>query len=122
MSDAKFKKLLAEWKHRLCLDDWIISASLVETIGGELAGDCNSNFVNKTAVIRVLKKMPTDRVTVFPIEKVLIHELLHCKFMSITNDSVESQYYGEMQHQLLEDMAYALYSAKYGKERPNEQI
>jgi len=120
MTDEKFQELLKEWKHRLCLDGWIISASLVETIEGELAGDCNSNFVNKTAAIRVLRKMPKERVTVFPIEKVLIHELLHCKFMSVDNGSMESRFFDEMQHQLLEDMAYALWSAKYKKERPNE--
>lgn len=119
MNNKKFQELFEEWKHRLCLDDWLISAKLVESIGDETCGECIANYVNKTATISVLREMPKEnRTTVFPVEKVLIHELLHCKFMSVDNGSLESRFYDEMQHQLLEDVAYALWSAKYRKERP----
>lgn len=119
MNNDEFNELVKEWKHRLLLDDWLISAKLVENIGDEICGHCDANYVNKNAVISVLREMPKEnRIVVFPIEQVLIHELLHCKFMSVENGSLESRFYEEMQHQLLEDMAYALWSAKYKKERP----
>lgn len=114
MTDKEFQKLFKEWKHRLFLDDWIISASLVPKCDIEdAAGECTAQFVNKCASIHICKELPKGLVDYPPIEKTLIHELLHCKFMSITDGSLESVYYDTMQHQLLDDMAKALYSIKY---------
>ena len=48
-----------------------------------------------------------------PQEEMLIHELLHFKFIAFDEKTREEACYEIMQHQLIETLARALYSAKY---------
>lgn len=109
---------LNEWKKRLLLSDWHIAIAFAKR--GELsdinwAGESSCQWVNRCGTISILAKedMPTDMIIKQPHEVTLIHELLHFKFFSAENHSLEGLYYSEMQHQLLEDMAKSLFMAKY---------
>lgn len=106
------------WKKKLLLSDWHIAIAFAKR--GELsdinwAGESECQWVNRCGTISILEKdsMPNDMIIKQPHEVTLIHELLHFKFFSAENHSLEGVYYTEMQHQLLEDMAKSLFMAKY---------
>lgn len=110
-----------EWKERLGLSDWCIRVrfALTNEFGdASAAGECTTDWVGKSAIIQILRRecMPEGAIQRQPHEQVLIHELLHCKFMGIGEESptVEAASWETNQHALLEDMAKALYCAKYG--------
>lgn len=112
-----------EWMKRLCLNDWIIRADFASTSEMKLegtAGECEPDFVNRWATIRILRKEDLKDPSVYiarqPMELVLIHELLHCRFMQFEDEerSIEMMTYSTAAHQLLNDVARALYMAKYG--------
>jgi hypothetical protein len=110
---------LKEWQERLFLTDWTLRIILCEPneFSGEdkdLWGQCDGDHVDKSAVIRILKKgLKEDRITKKCHECILIHELLHCKYMSMTSDTIEGKYYETKEHGLLESMAKSLLMAKY---------
>ena len=115
-------KLCTEWRERLGLNDWTISLRFVyphELNDINFAAESEVQWVNKCALISVRKPecMPNsnDAMQPQPQELTLIHELLHCKFFSVeqAHPTVEEVFWDTMQHQLLEDMAKALYCAKY---------
>ena len=111
--------LAKEWQKRLLLSDWIINFSLVtarEMSEVDLAGESDVQWINRCGVVNILRKeeIPQDIIAKQPMELVLVHELLHFKFMMFDNESLEGCYFSEKQHQLLEDMAKSLYMAKYG--------
>lgn len=117
--DAELMALMKEWADKLLLRDWIIGVRLAdvrEMSDIEWAGESDVQHINRCGTIKILRKedIPEDLICKQPMELVLIHELLHFKFMSLNNDSLEGCYWNEKQHQLLEDMAKALYMAKYG--------
>lgn len=108
---------LAEWQERLFLRDWNIKAYLVhrDVIPG-LAGDSNVQWVNSCGTIRILyaDEIPSDSIEKEPHEKILVHELLHFKYMGFEGEeTIENVFWDEKQHQLLEQMAKSLIMAKY---------
>lgn len=110
---------LNEWKKTLFLDDWIIKARIVhpdEFIEENVCGENEFDQVNKCCVIRILnKKDYGDRVIKYCAEKILVHELLHCKYnWVVPSDAYEGKYFDTMDHALLEQMAKSLIMAKYG--------
>lgn len=109
-----------EWQSRLFLDDWIIRPTLCavhEMNSPDNCGECNAETVGQSAVIRILKKeyFPTDAITKYCAEQILVHELLHCKYLSYERDpmTIEADCFDNVQHALLEQMSKSLIMAKY---------
>lgn len=109
------------WQEVLGLQDWLIKFMLVDKDkfteeNDERAGENTTQYVLKTAVIRLLKNPPVDEFYFNqPQEQVLIHELLHSKFVSVNNAhrSIESILYENYEHTLIEDLSKSLFWAKY---------
>lgn len=110
-------KLLAEWKERLGLHDWVIT--LVDNcFPGDMclankAGDTAWSEENKTARIEIMDpQYYGDRITPFDFERILVHELLHLKLSLVSSDvgNLQERY----MHQIIEDLAKALVQAKRG--------
>ena len=114
---ACFKK----WQPRLGLSDWNIGLALlprVEMDDENVAGWSEVQWVNRCGLIEILRKedMPKDLLIKQVHECTLIHEMLHFKFFSLGIDkgnSVEETFYDMSQHQLLEELARALFMAEY---------
>lgn len=109
---------LSEWKKRLLLRDWHIAIAFAkreDLDDKNWAGLSDCQWVNRCGTISILAKedIPNDMILKQPHELTVIHELLHFKFFGAESGSLEELFYQEMQHQLLEDMAKALYMAKY---------
>ena len=105
-----------EWQHRLMLDHWVICAGF-HTVAEypEEYGHIEFSIANETATITILDKMPTERITRSCAELSLVHELLHLKLGWLeANDTYESAYLDEKQHQLIHELARSLIMAKYG--------
>lgn len=109
---------LKEWQERLFLRDWHIKAFFTdgEQIPG-LAGESDVCWQASTGFIDIRKEgqFPAGAIEKQPQELILVHELLHFKFMNMEkqNATIESVYWCEMQHQLIEQLAKALIMAKY---------
>lgn len=117
-TEDELLELAKEWQNRLLLRDWVIGFALVsarELSDIKFVGESNVQWVNRCGTVSILRKedIPQDTLMKQPMEMTLIHELLHFKFMAFDNTSLEGCYWNEKQHQLLEDMAKALYMAKY---------
>jgi len=107
--------LLTEWVTRLGLNDWTIRLETnvipSDMITQDTDGEVEFTECNKSAVVRILnEKCYGKRITPFDFERILIHELLHLKFCLLVDDGMQ----GRFVHQLLDDMAKALVSAKRG--------
>lgn len=116
-TDEELQTSLTEWQERLFLNHWNIKAYLVH--GDEikdLAGDSIVQWENSCGIIRIryANEMPKGAIEKEPHEKVLVHELLHFKYMGYSGNSIETVFFDEKQHQLLEQMAKSLIMAKYG--------
>lgn len=117
-SSEQLNKCAKEWIEVLGLSDWCVTCVLAEyesDDSGDLElGHNDYDFCNKTSVITIYKTPKSDFFNVFQ-EETLIHELLHCKFPI---EYVEGDYYSkrcaDLQHQVLNDMARALFMTKYG--------
>lgn len=110
---------LEEWKKRLGLSDWQIGIALCtpdEMNLKECAGESEVQWVHKCGTIGILRReyIPDNLLLKQPQEETLIHELLHFKFFSLEERSREESFYEMKQHQLLQEIAMALYMAKYG--------
>jgi len=117
-NEDEANSLLKEWKNRLFLNNWNIELIDVDSLEDNNAGLSYAQWVNSCGTIKILSEKKLKEKEPFieklPHEKILIHELLHFKYMGIEgDDSLESTYYMEKQHQLLEQMAKSLYMAKY---------
>lgn len=117
-TEEELLELAKEWQNKLLLNDWIIGFALVtnrDMSDIEFAGESDVQYVNRCGTVSILRKedYPEFLFIKQPMELVLIHELLHFKFMTLENGTLEGCYWNEKQHQLLEDMAKALYMAKY---------
>lgn len=108
---------LEEWQERLGLLDWRIS--LHDCVpAGEMkdqncAGCVDWQEVDKSARIEIID--PDDfgeRVIPFDYEKTLVHELLHLKMSLIAETFGEDPLRERVAHQLIDDLARALVSAK----------
>lgn len=97
----------------LGLQDWMIRYELTDELGEGNGGENEYQFVNKYAVIRIRKTLPESMLFRQPQELTLIHELLHCKFMLLDNTNYDGIIIYEYQHQLLQDMARAIFNARY---------
>lgn len=109
---------LNEWKTVLGLSDWWIAGRICSKEDMNLedcAGESEVQYVNRCGMVSILRKedMPDDCIIKQPQEMTLIHELLHFKFVGFTGEHLEQEFFALSQHQLLEDMAKALYMAKY---------
>ena len=109
-SKEELNDCLKWWQEKLFLTDWIIKARISEPcdfINENVCGENEFDVVNKCCVIRILDKK-------YYAEKVLVHELLHCKYNWLANESFyEGKYVDVMEHGLLEQMAKSLIMAKY---------
>lgn len=107
------------WKEKLFLNNWIISVHMAdkeEFKNEECVGENHFDMINKACVILILKpeQYGNDRVLKYCAEKVLVHELLHCKYNWMAeNHTYEGMYTDVMEHGLLEEMAKSLIMAKY---------
>ena len=110
------KKYLKEWQSRLFLEGWTIEVMLVKQkeIPDE-QGHIEFSQENKCAVIKIaMAKHTGDFIQKICAEKVLVHELLHCKYNLLKkDDTYESLYLDIAQHSLLEQMAKSLIMVKY---------
>ena len=107
--------LLKEWQHRLGLGDWHIvleqECSPNDMTLTGVQGECERDEVNKCGVIRVLcEKDYGNRILPFDKEKVLVHELMHFKFVFLEMNENELQ--NRLVHQYIDDLARALVDAK----------
>lgn len=117
-SEKEMLDCLDEWKARLGLSDWKIAARICgkeDMDDAKYAGESDVQFVNSCGLISILRKedIPADVLLKQPHEEVLIHELLHFKFVSFVTHTREEAMYDIMQHQLLQTIAHALYVTKY---------
>lgn len=106
--------LLEKWKACLGLTDWhiVLKADVIPSDMSldNVAGETEWTESNKCAVIRILsEKCYGDRIVPFNFEKTLIHELLHLKFCLLgeSGNDLQDRYV----HQLIDDLARALYNA-----------
>lgn len=118
VSQDQLNECLKWWQEKLFLADWIIKANICapeDFIGSNLMGENEFDMTNKSCMIRILNpKYYGDRIMIYCAEKVLVHELLHCKYNWIANESsYEGKYVEVMEHGLLEQMAKSLIMAKY---------
>ena len=116
--EKESNEILEEWKSRLFLSDWNIKLIEEDKLGEERAGQAEVQWVSSSGIIRMLTQKAIEDVGPViekqPQELILIHELLHFKYMSVENvGSIEGVYYEESQHRLLEQMAKSLYMTKY---------
>lgn len=117
-SKEEINDCLKWWQEKLFLTDWIIKVSVCEPCDFNDDGNLGENsfdMVNKCCVIRILdKKYYGNRIMRYCAEKVLVHELLHCKYKWLSNDtSYKGKYVDVVEHGLLEQMAKSLIMAKY---------
>ncbi|MBR1709476.1 MAG: hypothetical protein IJ719_11710 [Clostridia bacterium] len=106
-------ELLLEWKELLKLYDWEITLSDNEyTLPGPgCCGYTEWSEAGKSAHIYLLNEEAYgDRVVKYDKEKTLVHELLHLKFSLL--DQPENTLQSRVLHQLIDDTAKALVSAK----------
>ena len=108
-------KLLKEWQRRLRLDDWNINlmydCSPNDMMLKDVAGESEYVESDKIAVVRIVtEKDYGKRVVPFDFERILVHELLHCKFSLIYES--ENAIQNRIVHQYIDDMAKALVDAK----------
>lgn len=111
--ELRMEELLEEWKKRLGLEEWTISLEdgLYELSLPDCAGCTEWTEVNKTAKIQLIdEKAYGERIVPYDKEKTLVHELLHLKMCFLQESENELQ--NRIVHQLIEDMAKALVSAK----------
>lgn len=114
----ELNECLKWWQEKLFLSDWVIEAKISEPcdfIQEKCCGENEFDLVNKCCIIRILdKKYYGERIMKYCAEKILVHELLHCKYNWLGNGTTyEGNYVDVMEHGLLEQMAKSLIMAKY---------
>ncbi len=132
MKKNEAAKLLAEWVDRLGLWDWRIDFAYgCEPDDVPLTDACGCTSwqeSTKTAMIRILdESYYGDRVIPFDFEEILVHELLHLKLCMLDyegDDGGLMNTHSRVLHQVVDDLARALISAKRKgakkDERPRE--
>lgn len=110
------------WQRRLYLDSWLIEAELVDMVidvdGDDIPDAVGHNsfvYESEMSKIQILKKENYDCYWRYCAEKILVHEILHCKYNWMQNQdwTYESAYVDAVEHKLLEQMAKSLIMAKY---------
>lgn len=122
-STDQLKTCLKWWQHKLYLDSWAIRANVTDNIVSEENDDSIEGyntlvFESEMSNIQIISKESHDKLGMmdhYCAEKILVHELLHCKYAFMeNNDTYEGVYVGLNEHRLLEQMAKTLIMAKYG--------
>ncbi len=118
VSQDQLNECLKWWQEKLFLTDWIVKAEICspdDFIEKGNMGENEFDMVNKSCVIRILDpKYYGDRIMIYCGEKVLVHELLHCKYNWVyCESSYEGKYVDTIEHGLLEQMAKSLIMTKY---------
>lgn len=80
------------WKEKLFLNNWIISVGMAdreEFSNPNCVGENHFDIINKACSILILKpeQYGNDRVMKYCAEKILVHELLHCKYNWMKEDN-----------------------------------
>jgi hypothetical protein len=110
---------LKEWQSRLFLDDWIINVKLCRQCDMCEEGNAGENEYqagSKRSVIRIATDYDQEGfIEKVCHEKILVHELLHCKYnwVMVDPDNYIAHYFDTMDHALLEQMAKTLIMVKY---------
>lgn len=121
-SQEQLNTCLRWWKKRLYLDSWNIRAVVTDEINygcGEQEDVVGLNTLvpeSEQSFIQIISRdMFEGGVEKYCAEKILVHELLHCKYAFLENGSTyEGKYLEVMEHRLLEQMARTLILVKYG--------
>lgn len=119
-SDKELQESLDYWKKKLFLEDWIIKARVCHKTDFDDQNSMGENIfcqVNKCSYIKILDPddYNTEYIMKYCAEKILVHELLHCRYNWIsTPDSVEGIFWHTYEHAFLEQMAKSLIMVKYG--------
>lgn len=120
----QLEECLRWWQHKLYLDSWLIVAHTTnEIIDKDGSRMCCTEGLNifehessQSSIQIITKETHDDERMIFKYcaEKILVHELLHCKYAWMDNQTAyESVYLCSKEHQLLEEMARTLVMAKY---------
>lgn len=118
-TENEMLECMAQWQKKLGLSDWFIGAKICgkdEMTDPEWTGESYVQVENKCGTIKILKAedVPEDCILKTSQECVLIHELLHFKVIRFEESNFHEAYYNMQMHQLIEEMARALFAAKYG--------
>jgi len=114
---TEHEALLKEWQNRLGLQNWHIELNdncRPENMAMQNVEGCTTwQETTRCAIIDMLDPAfyPSDAVgRGFDWEKVLVHELLHCKLCLVQDvtDDLQARY----MHQMIDDLARALVDAK----------
>lgn len=118
-NDEQLRERMEYWIPILGLSDWEIVVKLAakeEMDDPHYAGQCVSNQIQKSAVIflrKDAKEISKDAYFKQYQEQVLLHELLHCKLKLYVSDNYEEAITELVHHTFIEDMAKAIFYAKY---------
>ena len=117
MRDTKSREqrlaLLTEWKNRLGLEKWTITALLncgPSEINERFAGEAEYQSSIRSGSIRVLAQKYHEDEDDYDFEQTLVHELLHLK-LGIFWDNAQG-IAQDLLHQTIEELAIALVDAK----------
>jgi len=114
VSETQLKEYGKYWQDILYLDDWIINYVITDDIEDDVLGKNKNVYMHKTALIKIIPSIPKDEYITPCAEKILIHELLHCRIeIEEANKGIVDVLYEENRHQKLEFMARSLLRAKY---------
>lgn len=118
IDEEQLKEYTKWWQDKLFLNDWIIKSMICEPTDFEVENRCGENVLdieNRCSIIRILdQKYYGDRIEKYCAEKILVHELLHCKYNWIEFDNTyEGKFVDTMEHGLLEQMTKSLIMVKY---------
>ena len=119
MDEKQGQALLEKWQGLLELRDWTIALRVGclpdEMRTPEVDGEADWTECRKTAVIRLLdERCYGERIVPYRPERTLIHELLHLKLCLLGESGNALQ--DRLAHQLIDDLADALYRAAHGEE------
>jgi hypothetical protein len=87
------------WQHKLFLDDWTICLNIdcmpSDMLSDNVDGENEFEMIDKACVIRILDpKLYGKRIIKFCAERILVHELLHCKYNWLSRvDTVEIPFF-----------------------------
>lgn len=117
-TQEELDQYLKWWQEKLFLTDWIITANVCypcDFFECDSMGENSFDLINRCCVIRILNpKYYGEQIMRYCAEKILVHELLHCKYNWLKNNgSYEGQYIDAVEHSLLEKMAKSLIMTKY---------
>lgn len=115
----QLEKLCRQWQERLRLQDWCIRVRFARYEEINTQGQVTWEAAHPDARILIQPmKYSTEKEARDPLEKTLVHELLHLHYWWLTQE--EGQTITQTQHDLLEQAidktAWALFELKYGAE------